>query len=103
MITAFDTSAVTDGILLKKRLLGLISDFMPINATEHSKVFPKLAGYSMINFKKDYDFNKEDLLLKMNTNISNYNNYISKYHCFDKNKSGSQEIVDTIKKRFFIN
>jgi len=103
MITAFDTSAVTEGILLKKKLLGLISDFMPRNATEHSKIFPKLAGYSMINIKKDYDFNKEDLLLKMNSNTSNYDSYISKYHCFNKNKSGSQEIVDTIKKRFFIN
>ena len=56
--------------------------------------------YIILNFK-DYNFKRDDLLLKMNKNINNYNNYISNYHCFKPNESGSQEIVDTIKDRFF--
>ena len=103
MVTAFDSSAVTDAILLKKKLLGLNSNFMPKNATEHSKITPNLVGYLMLNTVQDYNFKKEDLLLKMNSNISNYDTTLSKYHCFEKNKSGTQEIVDTLKKRFFTN
>ena len=101
MVTAFDSSAVTDAILLKKKLLGLNSDFMSKNEIEHAKVIPKRVGYLIFNTRKDYDFNKEELLLKMKKNTLNYENYISKYHCFEPNKNGSQVIIDTIKDRFF--
>ena len=37
----------------------------------------------------------------MNKNTLNNENYISKYHCFEPNKNGSQVIIDTIKDRFF--
>ena len=101
MVTAFDSSAVTDAILLKKRLLGLDSDFMSQNERDHAAIYPKRVGYSIFNTRKDFDFNKEELLSKMNRNIINYTNFISKYHCFEPYKNGSQVIVDTIKDRFF--
>jgi hypothetical protein len=102
MITSFESSAITDGILLKKKILGLHSDFMSENEIFHSHAMARNVGYTILNTKKDYNFNKEKLLLEMKQNvISNYENYISKYHCFKPNISGSQEIVDTIKERFF--
>ena len=102
MITSFESSAITDGILLKKKILGLHSDFMSENEIFHSHAMARNVGYTILNTKKDYNFNKEKLLLEMKQNvISNYENYISKYHCFKPNISGSQEIVGTIKERFF--
>lgn len=101
IVTAFNSSAVTDAILLKKKLLGLDSEFMSKNERDQNKIIPSRVGYSLLDIKKDCDFIKEDLLLEMNQNISNYQNYISKYHCFQANKCGSQEIVDIVKSRFF--
>jgi len=86
---------------LKKKLLGLDSEFMSKNERDQNKIIPSRVGYSLLDIKKDCDFIKKDLLLEMNQNISNYQNYISKYHCFQANKCGSQEIVDIVKSRFF--
>ena len=40
-------------------------------------------------------------LKKMNSKIKNYDNFINKYHCFEKGKEGSQQIIDIIKDKFF--
>jgi hypothetical protein len=101
LITTFDSSSITDGILLKKRILGLESDHVSQNEKFHSYAMANRIGYEYINIKKDYNFNKENLLFKLNKNISNYDNFISSYHCFEPNINGSQVIVDTIKDRFF--
>ena len=101
MVTAFDSSAVTDAILLKKKLLGLDSDFMSKNERYHTSIYPKRVGYLLYNTRSDYDYNKDVLLRKMDKNILNYKKFVSKYHCFNPLKSGSQDIVDTIKEKFF--
>ena len=101
MVTAFDSSAVTEAILLKKKLLGLDSDFMSENERSHTSIYPKRVGYLLYNTRHDYNYNKDELLRKMDNNISNYEKFISKYHCFDPSKSGSQAIVDKIKEKFF--
>ena len=101
MVTAFDSSAVTEAILLKKRLLGLDSDFMSKNERYHTSVYPKRVGYLLYNTISNYDFNKDKLLKEMDSKILNYQEFISNYHCFDPLKSGSQVIVDTIKNKFF--
>jgi len=101
MITNFGSSAITDGILLKKRILGIKSDFMCFNEKNHTKIMAERVGYLILNIKKDYNFNKENILLEMNNKKKNYEKFTSKYHCFEPNKNGSQQIVDTIKDRFF--
>ena len=101
MVTAFDSSAVTEAILLKKKLLGLDSDFMSKNERYHTSIYPKRVGYLLYNTRHNYNYNKNELLREMNNNISNYEKFISKYHCFDTSKSGSQVIVDEIKEKFF--
>ena len=101
MVTSFDSGAITDAILLKKKIIGLQSNFMSINEIEHSKIYPQNVGYLHLNTKDDYSFDKNELLEKMNNNIKNYDKFISNYHCFKPNISGSDEIVQTIKERFF--
>ena len=101
MVTAFDSSAVTEAILLKKRLLGIDSNFMSKNERYHTSIYPKRVGYCFYNTIDNYDFNKDKRLKDMDNNILNYKEFISKYHCFDASKSGSEVIVDTIKKKFF--
>ena len=101
LVTAFDSSAVTEAILLKKRLLGINSNYMSDNETLHAKVNPKRFGYPCLNTEKDYNFNKEELLQALNKSKSNYDKYINKYHCHNPNQNGTQYIIETIKDRFF--
>ena len=101
IVTAFDSSAVTDAILLKKRIIGLESDYMSENEKEHSKSYPKRVGYLHLNTLKDFDFKKDELLSLMNEKIKNYDKFINNYHCFNKNMNGADEIVKTIKERYF--
>ena len=103
LVTAFDSSAVTEAVLLKKRLLGVTSNYMSQNEINHAKVNPKRFGYPSLNTEKDYNFNKEELLEKLNNSISNYDKHINKYHCITPNKKGTEEIIRTIKTEFFIN
>ena len=74
---------------------------MSENEIQHSKGWPSRVGYLHLNTKKDFLFNPIELLNKMNSKIENYDKYISKYHCFEPNKYGSEEIIKTIKNRFF--
>ena len=101
MVTTFESSAITDAILLKKKIMGFSSDFMSPNEIIHAHAMANRIGYEIVNTKTDYNFDKKELLLKLNKSISNYDDYISKFHCFEPNINGSQIIVDTIKKRFF--
>tara|TARA_B100001142_G_scaffold317589_1_gene358725 strand:- start:5493 stop:6743 length:1251 start_codon:yes stop_codon:yes gene_type:complete len=103
LVTAFDSSAVTEAVLLKKRLLGINSDYMSANEIEHAKVNPKRFGYPCLNTQKDYNFNMVELLQILNKSISNYDKYINRYHCHTPNEYGTKEIIQTIKTKFFIN
>ena len=80
--------------------MGFSSDFMSPNEIIHGHAMANRTGYEIVNTKTDYNFDKKELLLKLNKSIY-YDDYISKFHCFEPNINGSQIIVDTIKKRFF--
>jgi len=101
IVTCFDSSAITDAILLKKKIIGLESSYMSENEIRHSKTYPKRVGYLHLNTKNNYLFDPENLLEKMEKKIQNYDDFISSYHCFEKNKIGSDEIIRVIKEKFF--
>ncbi len=86
---------------LKKKIIGFESDFMTLNEITHAKTFAKKGGYMVLNTKKDYDFNKEKILFQLNQNLSNYDNYISDFHCFEPSISGTNKIIKILKERFF--
>ncbi len=102
LVTHFDSSAVTDAIFLNKRLMSLESNFMSLNERLHSRSWSDKLGYEHLNTESDFNFNSEDLLKKMNSNIQKYGNYNNNYHCLNSKKSGTLEIVEILKKRFFV-
>lgn len=102
LVTNFDSSAVDDAILLKKKVIGFVSDFMTKNEIEHAKAKARVCGYLTLNTRKDYSFDKEKILSQMNKNIStNYGKYSEHHHCFEPNKLGIDKVIRTIKERFF--
>ena len=101
LVTHFDSSAVTDAIFLKKRLISLESNHMSLNERLHSNYYSKKIGYLHQNLEEDFNFNKDDLLDITNSNINYYNTFIKNYHEVSPNISGTKLIVRTIKDRFF--
>jgi len=101
LVTVFDSSAVTDAILLKKRVIGLTSDFVGINEKKQWLSCANIYGFIQLNIKKDILKNKNIILEETEKKILGYDNYISNYHCFDKKISGYSKITNTLKKEFF--
>ena len=101
MVTFFDSSAIINAILLKKRIIQLNSKFLGKNEQMHTNTYKKkldlvkveLDKFSEKDFDKIYD---QSLLGEVN-----YEKYINTFHCFDKNKKGIETIVDIIKSKYF--
>ena len=101
LVTLFHSSAVTDAILLKKRVIGLTSDFVGINEKKQWLSCANIYGFIQLNIKEDILKNKNIILEQTEKKILGYDDYISCYHCFDKKVSGYSKIINTIKKKFF--
>ena len=99
LVTTFDTSAIVDAAILKKKIIGLWSNYMDENQIMHSKTYPNIIGYLRINFE-NYNFNKNKLLKILNSRIFKYNKFINNYHSFKKGVKGSSQIISILKKDF---
>ncbi len=101
IVTNFDSSAVADAVLCKKKIIGLISNFMTKNEIEHTKSQASRNGYLCFNIEDDYLIDKNVFLAKLNNSSNNFEKIISNYHCYEPNVLGSDKIIKIIKERFF--
>jgi len=99
MVTIIDSSAVVDAILLKKKILGLTSGYMGLNEINYSLSNIKRYGIKHLNIEKDYLKSKEFILEEMEKKIINYDKYIYQHLCFDKDISGYEKIIKTLKEK----
>ena len=97
MVTIIDSSAIVDAILLKKKALGLTSDYMGVNEINYSLSNIKRYGLAYFNIEKDFTKSKKVILSEVEKRIINYDDYISNYHCLDKNISGYERIIRTLR------
>ena len=101
LVLFFDTSAIVDAILLKKRILCLISNFSPENTTNFGLDFVNRAGLLKINIEEEIKVNKDKFLSKLDDAKDNYSNYIKSYIAPDGNNLGYEKIIKILKERFF--
>ena len=101
LVLFFDTSAIVDAILLKKRILCLISNFAPENITNFGLDFVNRAGLLKINIEEEIKINKDKFLSKLDNAKDNYSNYIKSYITPDGNNLGYEKIIRILKERFF--
>ena len=99
MVTNFDTSAIVDAALLKKKIIGLWSGYMDINQIKHSKTYPNQIGYKRLNFK-NFNYDKKKLIKLLDNNILKYHHFIRNYHCHKKGVKGFDEVISIIKKKY---
>lgn len=101
LVTTFDTSAIVDAAILKKRIIGLWSKYMDVNQIKHSKTYPSIIGFSRINFE-DFKYNKSQLLDLLNKNKKKYSFFLKNYHIHKKKLKGSDEITNILKRKYKI-
>ena len=101
MVLFFDTSAIVDAILLKKKIIVLQSSLMDKNSMIIGGDYHKKAGIFKINLD-NYEFkNKKTLLNQLNKSKINQLSYIKSYLAPDGNNLGFERIIRIIKDRFF--
>ena len=102
VVLFFDTSAIIDAIILKKKVLTLYSDHLDKDLQKGSTQYKNKLGILQLNIK---DINKlvekENLIKTMNYNIKNYKDYINQNIKPDTDELGYSKIVRIIKERYF--
>ena len=97
----FDTSAIVDAILLKKRILCLISNPASESIANLGLNYINRAGLLKINIEEEIKINKDKFLSKLDDAKDNYSNYIKSYITPDGNNLGYEKIIRILKERFF--
>ena len=101
MVLFFDTAAIVDAILFKKKIIVLQSNLMDKNSVNIGGDYQKKAGIFKINLD-NYEFkSKKALLSQLNKSKINQLSYIKSYLAPDGNNLGFEKIIRIIKDRFF--
>ena len=101
LVLFIESSAIVDAILLKKRILTLISNFSGENVINHSLRWVKTVGFLSINIEDEIKIDNNQLLSKLDDAKKKYSNYIKSYLAPDGNNIGCEKIIKTLKERFF--
>ena len=101
LVFFFDTSAIVDALLLKKRILCIISNFAPAQFTNGGLHFVNEAELLKINIEEEIKISKDKFLSKLDDAKNNYANYINSYIAPDGNNLGYEKIIKILKERFF--
>jgi hypothetical protein len=100
LVVFFESSAVINAIFLKKKMITITSDHLSDNMKIGSLSYQTKAGITHLNIQKDTNFDKLELLKKLNKSKKKYKNFINTYIRTDKNKIGYKKIIRIIKNEF---
>ena len=101
LVTFFDSSAILDAVLLKKRIIGLISNFMGENDVIRQKAWANKIGCMKQEIKENFIFDKNKILIETENNKKNFDKYIYSYLCHEPNTKGIIQIIKQIKETYF--
>ena len=106
LILFFESSAIIDAIILKKKIMTILSNALDKNQTNHNMHYVNEIDIPFLNVDEDLTFDKDTINKykydKKKINKS-YNSYINKYIAPDNsNIQGYVKISNIIKKNFFL-
>ena len=106
LILFFESSAIIDAIILKKKIMTILSNALDKNQTDHNMHYVNEIDIPFLNVDEDLTFDKDTINKykydKKKINKS-YNSYINKYIAPDNsNIQGYVKISNIIKKNFFL-
>jgi hypothetical protein len=104
MVLFFESTAIIDAIILKKRIIAIMSNTMDENQIKGASHYVEALSIEKINIEDDVIVNadnKNAFLLKLDKATKNYSNFINSYIAADGNNLGYEKIINTLKSRFF--
>ena len=106
LILFFESSAIIDAIILKKKIMTILSNALDKNQTDHNMHYVNEIDIPFLNIDEDLTFDKDTINKykydKKKINKS-YNSYINKYIAPDNsNIQGYVKVSNIIKKNFFL-
>ncbi len=101
IVLFFESGAIVDAILLKKRIATLFSSCLDENQILHGKKHSEKVGILQINIEDEIKFDKDNFLLKLDKTKEKYSKYINEHIKPDGENIGHEKIVKILKERFF--
>ena len=101
LVVFFESSAIINAILLKKKIISITSNRLSKNMIDGSLRYQRNVGIIHCNIQSSINFEKKNLLQKLEKAKYRYKNFIKKYIQSDKNNIGHLKIIKIIKKEFF--
>ena len=98
LVLFFESSAIIDAILLRKKILTINSEILDPNQKEAGLHYVRELGIPIL------DIDKNNKFIKINKKLmfKKYHDYIKKYISADNSKElGYKKVINTIKKKFF--
>ena len=95
----YDSSAVVDAIIAKKRLINISSNLFS-EKKYPTDVYQKLINFKSFNISKKIKINKKNLIKKLDSKILNYDIYNKTYLGKKNTLQGFKSIVKVIKSRY---
>ena len=95
------SSAVLAGVMYKKKILNIKSNFLGDYLGNISVKYVNSLNFLSHNIDDEFLLSKEDCLKKMRTSLKSYDTFISKRLNCDGNNISTKKIIEKIKENFF--
>ncbi len=96
LVTFFDSTTILDAVILKKRIIGIISNFMSKNDVNRQSAWSNNLNCVKQILDKNYSFNENEIKKLRNHNKERYKKYIQTYLKRNSDKMGIDEITKYI-------
>ena len=103
LVVFFESSAIVNAILLKKKIITITSDYLNENLKLGSKRYQNQVGIYHLNVQNRLNFDKKTLIKELNKSKVKYKNFINTYIGPDKNRIGYKKIIKIMKNELFKN
>lgn len=103
LVVFFESSAIVNAILLKKKIITITSDYLNENLKLGSKRYQNQVGIYHLNVQNRLNFDKKTLIKELNKSKVKYKNFINNYIGPDKNRIGYKKIIKIMKNELFKN
>ena len=102
LVLYFDTSAIVDAILLKKKIIFITSKYIPNTWLELGKSFADKSNILNLDIEDNLETSISSLENKLELQTLKYDNYINNFIKIDGDKKGLDVVINTLKKNFFL-
>ena len=101
LVIFFESSAIIDAIILKKKIITIYSPYVDDNVKNASNTYRDKIGIHQINIKEDFNNINHDLIYELEKNKKKYDNFIDKYVSPNGIEPGYKTIINKLKKNYF--